>query len=600
MKKGFINAAAILALIWVAVSIAGYFAGKFRTSFYSFEFAVGAFLLLFLLSLLDYFIQSNKTFLALSILLFLSIGSLFGFNFIEDLKKTDVKNYQEWVLHAKQKGLVLELPFTKKHKRPNKEYQKLLIENHLNEMIQGYSRQDIFPRFNTLTGAYFAQLDFLGVRYVVFHTRKGDEKTELNVINLPIAASFNKELVFKVPKRKPKVAVIYDSHFKEMPGSTGNDVKWVEGSQGSIYLHNNEYAIWGVSLQLELIAKSRVKASVRFVNQNKQFWSGWVDKEGVRIEIPSLKLLSGQNRILIQKEEIPDQQENTVLKSINHNLIGVRNIDIEHLGINPEKVAEAIDKEWIENAELNKWIAGLPDSSSYLEYPLAYNDWSTPIEYGRDSKLKNFYFDHWEPKFAAKYLGNKPTPALALWMKSLGIDYLILHQALYVWPPIINEGCGFKGVKKFGDTLVLKTDLNKIDFESELALRQTGKDVVDAQAQNRMARKVEAKPNEKREQYMVFGPHAPLIPGRYRASFQVKVDQLMNRPFATLDVACRQGEQILKDKKLSGKDFKEPNQYETFSLDFELKQTEKIEFRILINDRSLNIWSDKVVLEKLS
>lgn len=586
------------ALALMLLSIVAFFVGKYRTSFYSFEFGVSAFLVFFFLSLFLFFSKSASKLIGFFLLISLSVVSLFGMNFLEGMNKEKKKNYREWILKAKEKGKVLELPYTRKLKEPDPAYSDLLIQNHLDETIQGYSVKEILPQFNHLDGAFFQQLDFLGIRYLVYHLRKGKEKTSVSINDLPITATFNKQLIFKVPRRRPKVVVLYGSEFSDVLRlDFGKGAKWFAQDRGTLYLQNQEYKDWNISLELTLVSKEPVEVELK--HQDRLIWSGVVQGGEERLSFPKLSLVPGKNVLSFEVNSLNKEEEpiELLLSDKGKGGIGIKDLEVINLGLSPKEVSK--EKEWESNLALNQWLKRLPAKETFLEYPLAHRDWATPIRYEEGKGRRNFYYDQWMPKFAARFLGNKPTPSLALWMEFLGIDYLVLHTQLYDWSPILTSENGFEEVQQLGEARIYRPVVRRIYFESEEAKRQIGKNIVDAAARKGMARFIEAKSDQEKEAYLVFGPHAPLLPGKYRVTYTLKSEKTENLALVKIDVSSKQGEQILKEKVLSGDDFKASEKYQDFVLEFEIDHFETVEFRVLHQEPTNSLWSDTILLEKI-
>ncbi len=589
MKQKVIKSIGWGALFLIVLSISAFFLGKYRTSFYSFEFGVSAFVLFFLLSLFVYYVKSASKFAAFFLLITLCLTSLFGMNFLDAVQKEKKRTYHEWILKAKEKGLVLELPDA-----------SLFIEKHLSEEVHGYQRSEIFPRFSQLSGEFFSQLDFLGVRYVVFHLQKGDEKNSLVLENIPVAAAFPKELIFKIPVRKSKITVLYGSEFSDsLRLDYGEGAKWFSQGAGRLYLHNHEYQPWNVSLSLKLVSKKPVFAQIKLRDQ--KVWEGKIEEGEVKVNLPKLSLLSGKNILSFEVKNVKPESEpiEMLLSQKGGSGLGLHNLEVQSLGLSPKEIARTKEKEWAENKSLSQWLHALSEKETYLEYPLAWEDWGTPIQYEGGKGNRNFYYDPLIPKFAAHFLGNEPTPALALWMRFLQIDYLVLHTDLYDWPPLLKSENGFEEIKRFGEAHIYRPKTDKIYFESEQAKRQVGQEVVDPGARAGMARQVLSSEKNRKPVYLVFGPHAPLLPGKYRAVYSLKLEKMGKNPVLKIDVSADDGAHVLIEKSLIGNDFHYPNVYQDFALEFELKEAKKVEFRVLHQDPTTGVWADTILLEKI-
>ena len=586
-------------LFLIVLSVSSFFLGKYRTSFYSFEFAVSAFLLFFLLSLFFYYVKSASKFVGFFFLITLCLTSLFCMNFLDGIQKEKKRTYQEWILKAKEKGLVLELPESRQEKT-EPSYAPLLVEKHLSDEVQGYRRSEIFPCFSRLSGDYFSQLDFLGVRYVVFHLNKGDEKNSIVVEKIPVAAAFSKELIFKIPVRKPKITVLYGSEFSDdLRLDYGEGAKWFSQGMGRLYLHNHEHQPWNVSLSMKLCSKKPIAVTLKL--QDQVVWEEKIEEGEVKIFLPKLSLLSGKNILSFEVKSLNPQSEpiETLLAQQGGIGLGIHNLEVQSLGLSPKEIAQTKEKEWGENKPLAQWLKSLSEKETYLEYPLAWKDWNSPIQYNGGKGNRNFYYDSFISKFASHFLGNEPTPALALWMQFLGIDYLVLHTELYDWPPLLKPEKGFRELKRFGEAYIYRPQTDKIYFEAEQAKRQVGVEVVDPGAREGMARQVLSVDKKGKSAYLVFGPHAPLLPGKYRAVYSLKLERKEKKPIFKIDVSADDGMLVLTEKVLSGDDFPYPKVYRDFALEFELKEVKKVEFRVFHQDPTTGVWADTILLEKI-
>jgi hypothetical protein len=132
-------------------------------------------------------------------------------------------------------------------------------------------------------------------------------------------------------------------------------------------------------------------------------------------------------------------------------------------------------------------------------------------------------------------------------------------------------------VAQFGEALVYRPQPYPLTLESEEAPSQAGVNVVDSEAKGSMARLTRPDMLKNPNPFMVFGPHAPLEPGRYRATYRLKVEQIKNKELATIDVCTDQGNQILVQKKIDATQFEKPLQYQKFVLEFQLAEPKLVE-----------------------
>jgi hypothetical protein len=84
--------------------------------------------------------------------------------------------------------------------------------------------------------------------------------------------------------------------------------------------------------------------------------------------------------------------------------------------------------------------------------------------------------------------------------------------------------------------------------------------------------------------YLAFGPYLPMQPGRYRIDFALKIeDNTSTKTVATVDASAYGGKQTLQVRPLRGRDFTAANQYQVFSLNFDVEEElDLVEYRVLL------------------
>jgi hypothetical protein len=84
-----------------------------------------------------------------------------------------------------------------------------------------------------------------------------------------------------------------------------------------------------------------------------------------------------------------------------------------------------------------------------------------------------------------------------------------------------------------------------------------------------------------------YGPYIPLPKGKYTVSFHLKIDNRseQDQPVCELDVTSNDGCKWFAQYTVSLRDFKEPEKWQDFPLDFVLPRDEnRVEFRLRMKD----------------
>lgn len=81
--------------------------------------------------------------------------------------------------------------------------------------------------------------------------------------------------------------------------------------------------------------------------------------------------------------------------------------------------------------------------------------------------------------------------------------------------------------------------------------------------------------------HLTYGPYIPSLPGKYIVVFRMKTkDNTIDKTIAEIDVVGQTGQKVYAIKEIHCKDFREPNVYQEFKLEFLLKEYDRLEFRI--------------------
>lgn len=101
--------------------------------------------------------------------------------------------------------------------------------------------------------------------------------------------------------------------------------------------------------------------------------------------------------------------------------------------------------------------------------------------------------------------------------------------------------------------------------------------------------------------YLAYGPYLPLSPGRYRIDFALKIeDNTSNQTVATIDASAFGGWQTLQVHPLRGSDFTSINQYQIFSLTFDVEEErDLVEYRVFVAGKT-KVALDYVEVTRLS
>ncbi|HTU21218.1 MAG TPA: hypothetical protein VMG10_24405 [Gemmataceae bacterium] len=88
--------------------------------------------------------------------------------------------------------------------------------------------------------------------------------------------------------------------------------------------------------------------------------------------------------------------------------------------------------------------------------------------------------------------------------------------------------------------------------------------------------------------YLAYGPYLPLPAGRYRIDFSLKIeDNSFAETIATIDASAFGGWQTLQARRLRGCDFTSANQYQIFSLTFDVaEELDLVEYRVLVGGKT--------------
>lgn len=131
-------------------------------------------------------------------------------------------------------------------------------------------------------------------------------------------------------------------------------------------------------------------------------------------------------------------------------------------------------------------------------------------------------------------------------------------------------------------------------YESEFGVGSVGRQVIDSQASNQMAR--EATVTSNNAGYLVYGPYTDTQPENqvYVATFNLKTrNNSLNDIVARVDVNNPGGTSQYVFRDIKGTEFSANNQWQTFNLKFNKKAGGVLEFRVFFTDKA-DILSDYV------
>lgn len=430
-------------LFFLFCSLAAHFAGKFRISSACFDLCFLSFILFLIFQAVP---KKLRKYLLGGILSLLVLSG--AFTATHSLRSKN--NLYQWILSRNEQGAYFELGVSPRPKEAPKAYLNNVANFHMNEIRDGYSIKEICPQFSRLSWDWFGQLQFIGVKYVVSFLNK-KQAAPLNVEGIPVAAAFPDAVIFKVPKRSRVVSVLYGEKFTdEIEGEFSRGVKWMLASRGKIYLHNHLRRDIDVEARGTLVSLAPAEVEILNFATQQLLWQGTATPSGTDFQIQNMKLLPGKNILLLKTPPGPVADKNPLpLIAGEPGLsLGIKNLDVVYLGMAPSEVAAAVGKSWPENSYFETWLRSLPREKKVLEYPLAHENWRTPVNYGRNV---NFAYDRFVPSFAAAHWGNVPSAEAVKWGKALGVDYIVVHRALYSSPPRVPENIGLKKVDEFDE-----------------------------------------------------------------------------------------------------------------------------------------------------
>ena len=107
--------------------------------------------------------------------------------------------------------------------------------------------------------------------------------------------------------------------------------------------------------------------------------------------------------------------------------------------------------------------------------------------------------------------------------------------------------------------------------------------------------------SQRKEPYFWYGPYIWLPPGKYEATFRLKISNFTDKYIITLDVAKNLGREILVSSILTGKNFSQPNTWQEFSLSFTLEElTPLVEFRGINVSNATDVYLDCIMVRQIS
>lgn len=609
MKRDWKRGAFVAAGLLLAGSFVAFVVGKYRTANLFFDGAFLLFLFAFLLRVLPSKVTGflHKRGVARTLFLILLGAGLITGGSAAVQKWHRQTDLYSWLLHRKEQGWYVEIGQRPDGKKVPNAYLSRLLQNHLSDNKEGYLLRDVAPRFSRISWDFFEQLEFLNVKYVVLYLKSNGSKP-VWVDQVPVAAAFSEALVFKVPKREHGISVLYSEKFCDGVSSPwGAEVRWMTASREKIYLHNHSKREVSVGIAAELVAWQPVEVELRQEGAKEILWRGMVSNQPASLSLENLTLRPGQNTFGIQVRQFPVEKP-PLVNLLNQQLglsVGVKSWKVVFRGMAPQEVAATLEREWPQSRSLERWLGSLPKDDTILEYPLAHESWKMPVDYAAISseharRDRNFHFDAAIPGFAADHFKNKPTPEMVWWADYLGIDYVVVYPSLYPHQPLLSKESGLALVTQFDEAEVYQLNPSRVRLECEHMPWEVGADLFDAAASGGMARAVSGKNRKERKRYLCFGPSAPLSPGRYRASFRLKIGAPGgNELLATVDACVERGEKILARREIASAEFSKPEQYQDFQIEFDLPRLQLVEFRVFYRGREIPLWADSILVEKI-
>jgi len=98
-----------------------------------------------------------------------------------------------------------------------------------------------------------------------------------------------------------------------------------------------------------------------------------------------------------------------------------------------------------------------------------------------------------------------------------------------------------------------------------------------------------------------FGPYTPLPQGNFTATISLKAENMGEGNILTIDVAANGGKIILAYQTINLKNFKYPNYWQNFTINFELKKpTSDIEIRGMFDSNITNLYLDYIQIQQVA
>lgn len=470
-----------------------------------------------------------------------------------------------------------------------KSEKELFLSENRDQPFLGYLKRDILPQFSRLTDDLIRQLSFLQVKNLIVDSAIPQLKTfqaKKKVTVMP----FNKVSVVKIPAHRNQIEFLYGAGFndalvKGFPDST----RWVSGKEGIVYLHNNLDRVVIVNLSARIVSTRPVKAGLK---RGPEIKTIGLNQTPLLFQWKDFILRPGKNSLSLIVQTEPG--------SGNPVRAGIVDFKIEFTGISPLDLAKEKGNVFPVKKYL-KWFHSLPADTRLLEYPLVNKNWQDPVDYASltgGSRNINFKFESLGSGFTRKKFTNEPYPGLVWQLNALGIAYVTVHPSLMDHPPKIFPESGLIEVQRLGDSVVYKAKTQKVLLESESMVYSRSPKVIDQEASGNLARYNEGA--ERIGRYLVYGPYAPIKPGKYKVTYRLKVRRIDSKPVAKLDVTANQGSVILAERLLKAGDFKKAQTYQDFYLGFKLENDTEVEFRVQFMGKENGLWSDWILVEQLT
>lgn len=100
------------------------------------------------------------------------------------------------------------------------------------------------------------------------------------------------------------------------------------------------------------------------------------------------------------------------------------------------------------------------------------------------------------------------------------------------------------------------------------------------------------------QDYLNTGPHRRYPPGRYRAYFRLKIDNLTEDEIARIEITTDGRREKLASRAINGVEFEVQEEFKEFAVTFDLKAPQVLEFLVFFSGNS-NLWFDSVRIQEI-